>query len=144
MTYEEFLEKVNNVPLSTTNYHHHVYVGQKPQERSWYTRDKPEDTDDYLVHQVETGGVFGGSCWDDSNPQPYSTGESLGRFTGLSQIVRAVAPGINFLEYEDLLDQVETDTYHESEWYGNGTDHAYQCIKLKDLWTFLSQAHCLA
>lgn len=143
MTFQEFVKTVQGIELPTgDSYYESCYIGDKPENDRPFYRSTP-DGDLYLVHKVQTGGVSGGSCWDDSNPQPYSTGHSLGRFRGLSTIVRALAPGINFLEYEDLLDRVETDTESHYEYYGNSTEYACQFIKLEDLWGFLSQCGLL-
>lgn len=145
MTYEDFLLKVLDIDLpGPDGYYHRVYIGELPADERPYWNSPEKDKDEYLVHSCETGGMSGGSCWDDSNPQPYSTGETLGRFTAISKIVRVLAPNISFLEYEEILDLVETGTYGIGEYYGNGTDYAYQCIKLRDLWSALSEAQCLA
>ena len=100
-------------------------------------RYNENDQADCLFDQVETGGVSGGSCWDSSNPRGYSTGKSLGRFSGLSTLVREVKPDISFLDYEAILDQVKTGEYTEYNYYGNETYYACQYIYLKDLYEAL-------
>lgn len=144
MEFDHFLTTAKAVELPPTySYYHGWYFGSRPRtEDPWAAQTSDNHT--YLVHECETGGVEGGSCWDDSDPQPYVTGESLGRFVALQEVLRTVAPTISFLEYEEILGMVQTSSHVQYEYYENETAYSYQFINLKDLWCFLSERGHLA
>jgi hypothetical protein len=85
----------------------------------------------------ETGGVSGGSCWDDSNPVEYSTSELEPDFDHLDQILSKVANNITFLDYKVLMKSVKYGTHTETEYYDNCTYYATKTITIDDIWDFL-------
>jgi hypothetical protein len=90
----------------------------------------------------ETGGVSGGSCWDDSDPVEYSTSELEPDFHHLDEILSKVASNVTFLEYKTLMKLVKYGTYIENEYYGNCTYYATKTITIDDIWDFLvAQKH---
>ena len=143
MKYDDFLKAVEAVDIpKNDSWNKRTGVGTHDVQEYGWGREEKRDETVYIYDQVETGGVSGGSCWDDSDPRHYDTGDSLGRFTALSTVVRALAPSVSFLEYESVLDKVERDSYTEREYYGNETTYEYQRISVRDLWGILSQ--CMA
>lgn len=81
----------------------------------------------------ETGGISGGSCWDSSNPMPYTNKEPKPRFTVLTQVIKVLKPDLTFFEYEEIKDMIISTDKTEWEYYGNSTDYGIEYIKLKDL-----------
>ena len=87
-----------------------------------------------------TGGVGGGSCWDDSNPEPYTSHEQPKELSDLDLIIGEFCPEINFLTYKKLARAlVETFTYSENEYYENSTDYAGKKCDLRKLYAYLKE-----
>ena len=87
-----------------------------------------------------TGGFSGGSCWDDSNPRPYTSHEQPKELSDLDLIIGEFCPEINFLTYKKLAHAlVETFTYCENEYYGNSTDYAGKKCDLRKLYAYLKE-----
>lgn len=94
-------------------------------------REKP-----YLFVKYETGGVAGGSCWDSSDPQPYSIDEEdlEDDFDVLDEFLTENAPNLTFLQYRETVKQfIHTDSYSENEYYGNCTDFGVKYVVLTEL-----------
>ena len=114
-----------------------TYVTTLPLCDGYHYSQDEKDTTLYLVNVVNTGGISGGSCWDDSCPTPYSTGEGLGEFLGLNDVLTTFYPKVTLLEYKSLLSKVTMDTHTEYEYYGNAMDYAYNAISLESIYEFL-------
>lgn len=103
-----------------------------------YAREKPKtkDKEPILVQYWSTGGVSGGSCWDSSDPQPYTSNEGPPlAFESLDKLLMAVCPTISFLQYRVLSGKViESGEETEYEYYGNCTCYAYQLVRVKRLY----------
>jgi hypothetical protein len=92
---------------------------------------------DVIYVKYETGGVNGGSCWENSNPTSYSVGKVDDDFTDLVNCLEEVAPQVTMLQFrkiEKLISYVE-DTYYE--YYGNCVYYRIDYIKLGELWDIL-------
>jgi hypothetical protein len=86
----------------------------------------------------EIGGVEGGSCWDDSDPQPYTRSGTEPDFEALEKVVKVVTPLMTFFDYKALYRAVvEFDYYTEHEYYGNQTDYKVKFFKLGKLHEYL-------
>lgn len=87
-----------------------------------------------------SGGVSGGSCWDTSDPQPFSNDYTPKRFITLDKLLENICPTISFLVFKDLeLSLVEEDSDYENEYYGNCTDYTVWKIDLLKLWIWLDE-----
>ena len=79
-----------------------------------------------------TGGVSGGSCWDNSNPQPY-TEDTIPSFDVLDIFLKEVYPTISYLDYKKIASLIHTNEESDYEYYGNCTDYKIEYIILSDL-----------
>lgn len=52
--------------------------------------------------RYETGGYMGGSCWDDSDPQPYTEQPPKDRMKVLDLVLKELKPDISYLEFKML------------------------------------------
>lgn len=94
-------------------------------------------SDLYLYIKWMTGGMGGGSCWDDGS-QPthhYSIdGEPEPDFDDLDTLLLKLCPDITFLQYKKLINGlVKQSSYTEDEYYGNSTTYGVKTISLSEL-----------
>lgn len=90
----------------------------------------------YLYWEWSTGGVSGGSCWDSSNPQPYTSSEV--EDSALDRLFEEYFPNITFLSYRNFLSKfVKVGEYSLGEYYGNCTNYATRTVNLLELYNFL-------
>lgn len=89
----------------------------------------------YLYAKWTSGGISGGSCWDNSSEDRHytTTGESEPEFEDLDTILTVICPNLTFLQYKKLLTIVKRDGYSVKEYYGNSTEYSFKTIKLRDL-----------
>lgn len=84
-----------------------------------------------------TGGVTGGSCWNDEPTRHRGvSSEPPQELTGLDIILEALYPDVSFMAYRKLVREVvETKTYRGgSDFYGNYTDEAAKMVRLSVLY----------
>ena len=128
MNYENFLQEAKKI---AGKYHY------KDKVHDWTTR-KPKDIDPYIFVEWETGGVNGGSCWDSSNPTPYTLDNPPEELHILDAILEKYRPNITYLEYKNLSANImEYDSRTEREYYGNSTNYAIKKVLIKDLYNYL-------
>jgi hypothetical protein len=136
MTYEEFLEKLIEIG---------VYWEEPLLNKSrWYRdRDKKEERGPAQIQSKWcTGGIGGGSCWDDGTRDNHyaMNGESEPEFTDLDNILAEFCPKITFLEYKQLCGKlVVQDSESEYEYYGNSTTYGTKTVKCRELFEYLVQ-----
>lgn len=86
-----------------------------------------------------TGGVSGGSCWDSSNPQPYTSSETEPHFEELDDLLQELRPNLTFLEFRRLESKcIHSYTYSVTEYYGNSTNYAIKFVVLDELKEFIA------
>ena len=147
MTYEQFIEELETkLQISVPKYVEPDPTKKKGwmedyAERHWYDSSgyKLYHKEPALINSWETGGVSGGSCWDSSNPQPYSSGKVEPEWTELTNILEIFAPEITFLKYKALMGLTKMTEKTEHEYYGNCTDYAIRVLPLKTLYEFLDE-----
>lgn len=94
---------------------------------------------DLVIYQrYETGGVSGGSCWDDSDPQPYTNREVKPDWEALDLVLKAICPDISYLKYKDIQALVKSTEDTDWEYYGNHTDYEITYLRLEDLYNYLN------
>lgn len=87
----------------------------------------------------QTGGVGGGSCWEDSEHHSLA-GEPEPEFTAFDRILEAVSPAITFLQYKNLAAEViEFSSRSENEYYGNSTTYGVKKVVLRTLFDALQK-----
>ena len=89
--------------------------------------------------RYETGGYSGGSCYDDSDPQPYTEEPPKDRFKVLEMVLEKLKPNITFLQYEKIEEMIHNNEETEYEYYGNSTDWKVEYIILSELEAFLNK-----
>lgn len=107
-----------------------------------YNKKKPPEPamDDYLAETWMSGGVGGGSCWDNDNSSHYSIdADPEPDFTSLDSVLEKVCPGITYLQYKKLASSLKIERHerHRDEYYGNSTKHTTKAIRIGDLYKTL-------
>jgi hypothetical protein len=141
MSPEEFLEKVKELGVTLwferkRNSHGRSCFFAEPGE---IRSKKSEATlDDFVYEEWRTGGISGGSCWDDgSGPDPhYATGgDPEPEFASLDAILLHFCPDIPLLKYKAITSAcVKYDDWTENEYYGNCTYYGTKQVVLRDLY----------
>lgn len=80
-----------------------------------------------------TGGVTGGSCWENSRNKTYETSLKEPKFKCLDLVLEELKPKISFLQYREIEDLIHHDDWSEREYYGNCTDWSIKYIILSEL-----------
>lgn len=89
----------------------------------------PYGVDDTPVIRVEIGGVSGGSCWDDSNPAPYTCDYVNVDTDFIYDILMEIDQNIPFLICRNIKKECVSESIDtEYEYYGNCT--RYRNIKI--------------
>jgi hypothetical protein len=86
----------------------------------------------------EIGGISGGSCWDSSNPQPYTIGTQPS-FEVLDLVLKELCPNISYLMFRGIEKLINDSETHEWEYYGNCTNFSIKYIVLSELITYLEE-----
>lgn len=147
MKYEEFLEiakahaKANEIICGNDicyidDIREKFFKPGNEKTRRYGTKHEVTDTPryDFIAEAWIVGGVRGGSCWESSNPRPYSTDEKEPRvFKGLDRILMEVCPKISFLHYREIESLIERGEGTDYQYYGNRDDYEYRFVKLKSL-----------
>jgi len=81
----------------------------------------------------ETGGVSGGSCWDDSDPQPYTSDNEKPKFECLDLVIKELMPNISFMQFREVEKLIKSTEETDWEYYGNCTNFDIEYIILEDL-----------
>lgn len=92
--------------------------------------------EDYLYVEWASGGLSGGSCWDEGEPRHYARDPSPEEeLDDLDDILAVICPNLTFLQYKRLSSKVvKHDSRTENEYYGNSTIYSYKHVKLQDLY----------
>ncbi len=106
-----------------------------------YERRREEPSIDGFLRAAETGGVSGGSCWDSSNPQPYtSTVDDPGIGATIDGFLEEHFPSVSFMTYRKLVARVSSRDHTEREYYGNCTNYRLWTLSFEDAWSVLETA----
>lgn len=77
-------------------------------------------------------GYSGGSCWDDSDPQPYEN--SVPDFEALHVVCKYLNPDITLSEIKMIESLcIEDEGGYDHEYYGNETNYTMKYILLSDV-----------
>lgn len=119
----------------------------KESPMDWQTNDQgvftepngiPNEVKEPVIYmRWKTGGVRGGSCWDSSKPEPYTTDEPS--FKVLDLVLKEICPDISFLIFKGIEKLINVSETSDWEYYGNRTNFSIKYIVLSDLITYLEE-----
>ena len=134
ISYHEFLEKCKEVYSSfegSGNLEEWYY------DKNWSSRNKKIEKPRLYV-EWSTGGVSGGSCWDSSDPQPYTNNDPAPELELLDKILETFYPKLSFLQYRALTSKLmKSDGFSVGEYYGNSTDYQFKMVDLRELYDYM-------
>ena len=81
----------------------------------------------------QTGGVSGGSCWESSDPQPFTIEFKEENWSALDLVLEKLMPDIKYLQYKKIQKLIHSNTEIENEYYGNSRDYLVEYIILSEL-----------
>lgn len=133
MTYNEFIEEIKGLDtggeLKLLDWQGNSY---------WMDRDKYDTW--WLYKETYTGGVSGGSCWDDGGHYTEVSSSPIEPLQELDIILEHFVPTLSFLEYRILNNKLlQTDSKSVGEYYGNSSNYAIQKIKVEQLYNYMKE-----
>ena len=85
-----------------------------------------------------TGGIMGGSCWENSHPEPYTSDEKEPPFEALDALLQELRPNLTFLEFRKLEREcVHEHKYTQNEYYGNCTYYSVKFVVVEEVKKFI-------
>ena len=105
-------------------------------------KNKVKALDISLKTEWCSGGISGGSCWDSSNPQPYTSDEVEPKDTAILEIIKELYPNISGLKILELLNVenlYEYGGYTSYEYYGNRDEYRTKELNLVVLYNMLEK-----
>jgi hypothetical protein len=86
-----------------------------------------------------TGGVGGGSCWDDGTEDVHYELDSEGSetITILEEFLEEFYPHLSLSQYKGLMLHIMNDDWSEPEYYGNYTNYECAYITFEDIAEYL-------
>ena len=119
---------------STEKYHRDQYE---------YVKPKKIDLDEhYLYVEWCSGGISGGSCWDDGTDDRHygRSGEAEPEFDNIDTVLAELCPNLTFLQYKKIMAKiVKRGEYTINEYYGNTTDYTFKVVNLRELYEALQE-----
>lgn len=93
----------------------------------------PDNIKGHVVYmRFEIGGVSGGTCWDTSDPTPYSNDQQP-EFVALDLAIKEINPNVSYLKYKEIEEIISINYETDYEYYGNYTDFEIRYILLSQL-----------
>lgn len=110
-------------------------------EPMWGTSAKAEKKEfPHLYVEWNTGGIEGGSCYENSDPQPYTSNEPEKELFCLDVILEHFIPNLSFLQYKALTAKLVTrGTREERHYYGNRDNYSFKQVSLKELYDYMKE-----
>ena len=137
ISYEEFLIECQSI-CSSFEGQGELEMYHYDRNHGWRHSDVNKIEKPRLYVQWSTGGVSGGSCWDSSDPQPYTNNEPAPELGVLDKVLEHFHSQLSFLQYRDLTARLlKSDGYSVGEYYGNSTDYQYKEVDLRELYNYL-------
>lgn len=99
----------------------------------------------YFYTQWISGGVGGGSCWDDGDEDHHYSisGEKEANLIELEDLLLKLVPNISYLQFRKIEGIIKHDVYEVNEYYGNSTTYNYKILNLKELFDKLIEMNLL-
>jgi hypothetical protein len=149
MEQNEFLKKILDLDVgyysrvkSKNSWHSDYYAYKSPKfDKKTGEAANPPTLDDVLHHEWVTGGVSGGSCWDQGESRHYPRdGQPEPDFTELDNVLESLCPNLSFLQYKKLASAIiKVESRTEDEYYGNSTTYSVKLVRLGDLYDKLKE-----
>lgn len=87
-----------------------------------------------VYYKWSPGGYSGGSCWESSNCQPYTTSVSdREKNEVLNMVIKELNPNISYMKYREIESKIHHNDWSDSEYYGNCTDWEIEYILVSDI-----------
>jgi hypothetical protein len=100
----------------------------------------PDGIQEYVIYSsYVSGGICGGSCWESSNPRPFTEEMPKDHMAVLDILLTEIAPNINFLQYKKIQRLINSNKTSQWEYYGNSTDHVIEYILVSELVKLLNE-----
>lgn len=133
LTFEEFLEKATNLPDVS------VDKNYKVEKHGYYGYDRKKKGKPAVSIKWYTGGISGGSCWDDGSQDNHysSTGEEEPNFDDFENLILHFCPNITFVEFRNIRGLIKQNDWTEDEYYGNSTNYSEKYVFLEDIYNWL-------
>jgi hypothetical protein len=82
-----------------------------------------------------TGGVGGGSCWDEGDEDPHYelVEEESEPIKALEKFLEEFYPHLSISQYKEIMQHVQTEYWTDYEYYGNHTDYACRYITFESI-----------
>lgn len=97
----------------------------------------------YLYIHWYTGGISGGSCWNDGTVDNHyyrKSDDQEPEFDELDIILENICPNITYLQYKRLTNGLMlTGNYSFDEYYGNSSEYSWKAINLQELCNRLTE-----
>ncbi len=90
-----------------------------------------------IYMRYEVGGVGGGSCWNDSNSEPYTKDERPS-FKVLDLTLKRLCPNLTFLQFREVEELIHTNEESDYEYYGNSTDYEIKYVIISEIINLLN------
>jgi hypothetical protein len=121
MTFEEFKDLCGDIAYVTDDTYQYSFKG------------------DAIFEQWTTGGMGGGSCWEDGGHYAVE-GEPEPEFESLDKIIVSICPNITFIQYKKLCREViKRDEYTNNEYYGNYSRESIKYVLIEQLYNALKE-----
>lgn len=110
------------------------YTTLKDQIRDPSYKFKDKSNSYVIAIRYSTGGIAGGSCWDDSENYTFrSDPPDKEELNYIENALIKIAPNISFFNYFQIKQLENEDFETENEYYGNSTDYRIQFVFVEDL-----------
>ncbi len=140
-TFEEFVKQCELLLEKFSGNGQLEYSHYKNKHARYNCREDHEKVDEIrLTHTYETGGVSGGSCWDSSNPLPYTVSRPDSEFEIFDYLLSKLNPRMSFGEYKELEKQINQEDKTNYEYYGNRTEYVILSIPLQVIYDHIKSS----
>lgn len=136
MSFDDFIEAAKKLDVSICYGDPELYENRYGRFGNKNKKDKTP----YIYVEYSTGGVSGGSCWDEgpANYTSYTSSEPPRDLEDFDIILEKICPNISFLTYKNITNSlIEHSTRTENEYYGNSSSYAMKKCNLVKLYNLL-------
>lgn len=86
---------------------------------------------------INSGGLSGSSCWDDSPPEPY-TSHDVQDFSDLKNYLKKLNVNLTDSQFKNLVSKFHEGEYSERDYYGNRDDYKVSYLSAKEIYDYLN------
>lgn len=141
MTIDQFIDKLKTLEISLYKNAERRPNGCRYDDDFKHQKENQYNKNSVLKENWSTGGIGGGSCWDEGESEHYATpGNDEPDFSDLDTILlHCCEKPPNFMEYKEILKIKEEFDYSQNEYYGNSTSYRVKFITVKKLYEKLNE-----